>query len=121
MDGIPTSVLKKGVEILAGPVSHLVNRSLAEGCVMAAFKVGRVHPIHKGKGKPQKDRGSYRPVLILPAMSKVLESLVKGDLEGHLKRVNGLPGSQYGFCAGSRAGRLAVGSSKRPGCWPHGL
>jgi hypothetical protein len=46
---------------------------------------------------------------------------VKEDLEGHLKRVNGLPGSQYGFCAGSRAGRLAVGSSKRPGCWPHGL
>jgi hypothetical protein len=30
-------------------------------------------------------------------MSKVLESLVKGDLEGHLKRVNWLPGSQYGF------------------------
>jgi hypothetical protein len=27
----------------------------------------------------------------------VLESLVKGDLEDHLKRVNGLPGSQYGF------------------------
>jgi hypothetical protein len=31
VDKIPTSVLKKGVEILAGPVSHLVNRSLAEG------------------------------------------------------------------------------------------
>jgi hypothetical protein len=30
-------------------------------------------------------------------MSKVLETLVKGDLEEHLKRVNGLPGSQYGF------------------------
>jgi hypothetical protein len=30
-------------------------------------------------------------------MSKVLDSLVKGDLEGHLKRVNWLPGSQYGF------------------------
>jgi hypothetical protein len=27
----------------------------------------------------------------------VLESLVKGDMEAHLKRVNGLPGSQYGF------------------------
>jgi hypothetical protein len=39
----------------------------------------------------------YSPVSILPALSKVLESLVKGDLEGHLKRVNGLPGSQYGF------------------------
>jgi hypothetical protein len=97
VDSIPTSMSKKGVEILAGPVSYLVNRSLAEGKVPAQFKIGRVHPINKGKGKPREDPGSYRPVSILPALSKVLESLVKGDLEGHLKRVNGLPGSQYGF------------------------
>jgi hypothetical protein len=97
VDKIPTSVLKKGVEILAGSISHLINRSLAEGKVPAQFNIGRVHPIHKGKGKPREDPGSYRPVSILPAMSKVLESLVKGDLEAHLKRVNGLPGSQYGF------------------------
>jgi hypothetical protein len=96
-DGIPTSVLKKGVEVLAGPISHLVNRSLVEGRVPAAFKIGLVHPIHNGKGKPREDPGSYRPVSILPDMSKVLETLVKGDLEEHLKRVNGLPGSQYGF------------------------
>jgi hypothetical protein len=97
VEEIPTSVLKKGVEILAGPISHLVNRSLAEGKVPAQFKIVRVHPIHKGKRKPREDPRSYRPVSILPAMSKVLESLVKGDLEAHLKRVNGLPGSQYGF------------------------
>jgi hypothetical protein len=97
MDGIPTSLLKKGVEVLAGPVSHLVNRIMAEGRVPAAFKIGKVHPIHKGKGKPREDPASYRPISILPAMSKVLESLVKGDLEDHLKKVNGLPGSQYGF------------------------
>jgi hypothetical protein len=65
--------------------------------VPAQFKIGRLHPIHKGKGKPREDPGSYHPVSILPALSKVLESLVKGDLEGQLKRVNGLPGSQYGF------------------------
>jgi hypothetical protein len=35
--------------------------------------------------------------LILPTLSKVLESLVKGDLEEHLKKVNELPSSQYGF------------------------
>jgi hypothetical protein len=96
-DGIPTSVLKKGVEVLVGPISHLVNPSLAKGRVPAAFKIGLVHPIHKRKGNPREDLGSYRPVSILPAMSKVLEALVKGDLKGHLKRVNGLPGSQYSF------------------------
>jgi hypothetical protein len=71
---------------------------LAKGHVPAAFKIGLVHLIHKVKGKQREDPGSYRPVSILPAMSKVMETLVKGDLEGHLKRVNGLPGSQYGFC-----------------------
>jgi hypothetical protein len=48
---IPTSVLNKGVEVLAGPISHLVNRSLAEGCVPEAFKVGKVFPIFKGQGE----------------------------------------------------------------------
>jgi hypothetical protein len=88
VDEIPTSVLKKSVKTLRGT-------DLTPG--QPQFKIGRVHPIPKGKGKPREDPGSYRPVLILPAMSKVLESLVKSDLEGHLKRVNGLPGSQYGF------------------------
>jgi hypothetical protein len=97
MDGIPTSVLKKGVEVLARAILHLVNWSMAEVRVPASFKIGKVHPIHKGKGKPQEDPASYRPVSILPALSKVLESNVKGNLEDHLKKVKGLPGSQYGF------------------------
>jgi hypothetical protein len=97
IDNIPTSVLKKGVEVLAGPISHLVNRSLAEGRVPEAFKVGKVFPVFKGKGKARDDPASYRPVSILPAMSKILKTLVKADLEVHLARVNGLPGAQYGF------------------------
>jgi hypothetical protein len=97
IDDIPTSVLKKGVEVLAGPISHLVNRSLAEGRVPEAFKVGKVFSVFKGKGNARKDPASYRPVSILPAMSKVLETSVKADLERHLARVNGLPGAQYGF------------------------
>jgi hypothetical protein len=90
IDHIPTSVLKKGLEVLAGPISHLVNRSLAEGRVPEAFKVGKVFPIFKGKGTAREDPASYRPVLILPAMSKILEKSVKADLEDHLARVTGL-------------------------------
>jgi hypothetical protein len=90
-------VLKKGVEVLAIPISHLVNQSMAEGRVPASFKIRKVHPIHKGKGKPQEDPASYCPVSILPALSKVLESHVKDNLEDHLRKVNWLPGSQYGF------------------------
>jgi hypothetical protein len=52
---------------------------------------------YKGKGKPREDPASYRPVSILLALSKVMETHVKEDLEDHLRKVNGLPGSQYGF------------------------
>jgi hypothetical protein len=97
INNIPTSVLKKGVEVLAGPITHLANRSLAMGRVPEAFKVGKVFPVFKGKGKAGEDPVSYRLVSILLVMSKVLETLVKADLERHLARVNGLPGAQYGF------------------------
>jgi hypothetical protein len=109
IDDIPTSVLKKGVEVLAGPISHRVNRSLAEGGVPEAFKVGKVFPVFKGKGKPREDPSSYRPVSILPALSKVLETTVKADLEKHLSKVNGLPNKQHvhaGWLTGAKRGQL---------------
>jgi hypothetical protein len=101
IDDIPTSVLKKGVEVWAGPISHLVNRSLAEGRVPEAFKVGKVFPVFQGKGKQREDPSSYRLVSILPALSKVLETSVKAELERHLAKVNGFPNAQHGFCQGS--------------------
>lgn len=96
-DGIPVSVLKKGVEVLAGPVAFLVNLSLASGKVPSDFKVGRVHPIHKGKGKPKADPGSYRPVSILSSLSKVLETIVLADLSEHFSAIHAIPDSQWGF------------------------
>lgn len=103
LDGIPVSILKKGVETLASPIAHLVNRSLSSGIVPTAFKEAIVIPIFKGKGKTVSDPASYRPVAILPAMSKVLESVVKKDLEDHLAKVNALPETQYGFRPGKSA------------------
>lgn len=100
VDDIPTSVFKKGVETLAGPISHLVNRSLADAMVPTGFKHARVIPVYKGKGKAASDPSSYRPVSILPAMSKILELVVKEDLDKYLDRVQGLPSTQFGFRTG---------------------
>jgi hypothetical protein len=99
-DGIPVSVLKKGVECLASPLAHLMNTSFLTGKIPDVFKDAKVHPVHKGGGKSRAEPGSYRPVSILPAMSKILEGVVKQDLEKHLAAVNGLPTSQHGFRPG---------------------
>ena len=97
LDGIPMSVLRKGIEVLAPPIAHLVNRSFASGVVPSGFKSGLVLPIHKGKGKNPADRVSYRPVSILPALSKIIEVIAKIDVVSHLTLTNALPNSQWGF------------------------
>jgi hypothetical protein len=97
VDKIPVSIWKKGIETLACPIAHLVNRSLALGIVPEEFKQAIIHPIHKGGGKPRSDPGSYRPVSILTALSKVLETVVKEDLVEHLDNVGALPNTQHGF------------------------
>ncbi|QQP56153.1 Uncharacterized protein FKW44_000725, partial [Caligus rogercresseyi] len=113
VDGIPVSVLKKGIEVLAGPIAHLVNRSLASGTVPTALKMSNVLPVFKGKGKSAADPASYRPVCILPALSKVLEIIVKSDLEDHLAKTEALPNTQFGFRKGrSTTATLATAHAK---------
>ncbi|QQP37604.1 Uncharacterized protein FKW44_018139, partial [Caligus rogercresseyi] len=59
--------------------------------------MSNVLPVFKGKGKPATDPASYRPICILPALSKVLETVVKSDLEDHLAKTEALPNTQFGF------------------------
>jgi hypothetical protein len=87
-DGIPVSVLKMGSDMLAGRVSHLVNMSLSAGVFLSAFKTALIHLVYKGGGKARNDPGSYRPVAILCALSKVLETVAKEDLEAFMKEHN---------------------------------
>jgi hypothetical protein len=86
--------------MLAGPVSHLVNMSLSAGMFPSAFKTALIHPVFKGGGKAGNDPGSYRPVAILCALSKVLETVAKEDLEAYMKEHNILPTLQHGFLKG---------------------
>jgi hypothetical protein len=110
VDGIPVSVLKLGVEVLAGPIGHVVNRSLAEGKVPNEWKTGIVKPVFKGAGKNRSDCSSYRPVCILTALSKVLELTVKTDLNAHLAKTNAIPTTQHGFRT-KRSCSTALGSA----------
>jgi hypothetical protein len=64
------------------------------------FKRAIVHPVYKGSSKPGAEPGSYRPVSILTELSKVLEVVVKEDLEAHLDNLGSLPNTQHRFCRG---------------------
>ena len=95
IDGIPVVVLKALAPIIAPPMGHLIRRSFAEAVVPSAFKMARVTPVYKGGGKVVGEVASYRPISILPAMSKVLERAALRQLSPHLAPL--LPPSQFGF------------------------
>jgi hypothetical protein len=99
-NGIPVAILKMGSDVLAGPISHLVNMSLVSGIVPEGFKTALIHPVYKGGGKSRNEPASYWPVAILCAMSKVLETVAKEDLEAFMKANDILPASQHGFRKG---------------------
>ena len=97
IDGISVAALKKGAPVLANPIAHLVQTSLSTARIPAGFKVAVVSPVFKGKNKSPLAPASYRPVAILPALSKVLERVVVDSLSKHLENL--LPNSQFGFRA----------------------
>ena len=97
IDKIPTSAWKLGVEILAAPVAKLINLSLSTGKVPRFFKEAFIHPVFKGGGKDPCSPSSYHPVAILPALSKIMETVVRDSLLQWLEKEKVLPESQFGF------------------------
>ena len=97
-DGIPALVWKEMAPVLAGPLAWVVGLSFKAARVPKSFKLAHVTPVHKGKGKSRLAMDSYRPVSVLPAISKVLEAAAMARLSPFLKKR--LPGQQYGFRSG---------------------
>ena len=73
-DEITQEQMKLGAEVLAIPLSRIVNASITEGKFLEIWKCGIVTPVLK-KGS-SKDKTNYRPVSCLSVLSKVLEKIV---------------------------------------------
>ncbi len=117
-DGISIQVLKRASDVLAAPLAHLIRVSFNCSEVPHGFKLATISPVFKGRGKDPNEAGSYRPVAILPAMSKILEKVVADALTTHLEEL--LPAEQFGFrpnrnCAAAIAtahGEMCAAKSK---------
>ena len=98
-DGITSAFLKKVMLNAIDPLYILYNRCIAEGEWPACFKVARVIPIYKGKGRTDKIE-NYRPISLLHSVSKVLERILHGRIYSHVESLQLLNNNQYGFRKG---------------------
>ena len=78
VDGIPSHLLKDGSDALASPLSAIFNLTIQQNVIPAEWKKAKVTPLHKSGTKD--DPRNYRPISVLPVVSKVLERLIYKQL-----------------------------------------
>ena len=82
LDGILSFFLKAGMPILAQPLSQLFNLSLSLGLFPDCWKIARVAPIFKDG--PADESSNYRPISVLPVVSRLFEKLIYDKLYHYL-------------------------------------
>jgi len=93
--GIAPAVIKIAASVIIIPLTWIINEALLSGTVPKCWKTAKILPLFKKKDKTQIQ--NYRPISILPSPSKIMEQVVKTQLEQYFEDKNILPQSQYGF------------------------
>ena len=95
IDHISSKLLKRISIIIAAQLAHIVNQSLCTGIFPDRLKISRVIPLYKKDDPHLVD--NYRPISILPAISKVFERIVFNQLYDYMHQNELFYVSQYGF------------------------
>ena len=95
LDNFPLGLLKDAALVLTKPLTFIINLSLETGVVPSEWKVTKVIPLYKSGSQAEID--NYRPISILPTLSKILEKIVHKQLMAHLECHNLLFEYQFGF------------------------
>ena len=83
---------------LSGPLSFIINLSLESCSVPKAWKIAKVIAQHKGGDRD--DMTNYRPISILPVISKVMERAVHEQLTKYLEENKILSKTQFVYRKG---------------------
>ena len=80
-DKIPVRFVKPVMDIISGPLTAIINNCIRKSYFPNAWKQARISPIPK-IDQPTSE-AHFRPISILPAMSKVFEKLVAVQIGKH--------------------------------------
>ncbi|MGL5706831.1 MAG: RNA-directed DNA polymerase, partial [Aeromonas sp.] len=98
LDNIPPIMLQECAEELSRPLSLMFTKSYELSLIPNTWKLGVISPIYKGGDRT--DPSNYRPIALLPVVSKVMESILDDAFRKMLKEKSFLSPRQHGFRAG---------------------
>ena len=94
-NSIPIRLFVANRDILSVGICDLINQSLSMGVFPNILKVAKIIPIHK-KGDARTP-SNYRPISILPFLSKIFEKIIYSRLLNHFTFNEILSVHQFGF------------------------
>lgn len=94
-DGLCIGIFKMSFPCVGHVLLHIVNECLITCDIPSSWKHALVQPIFKS-GDPA-DPSSFRPISILPVISKLIEKIVQRQLHHYLASNHLLASTQHGF------------------------
>ena len=86
LDNLDTYIIKLIRPHIIPVVTHLINTSISTQQFPTIYKSAKVVPLYKGKDSPETQPKSYRPVAILPIVSKILERVIHTQIVDYMNR-----------------------------------
>ena len=95
LDGIGPRILKLASTVLSPSITALINKSIETATFPDQLKMAKLYPIHKGGSKS--DPANYRPISVLPTISKIFEKHINKHLVAFLNKYKVIHANQSGF------------------------
>lgn len=95
LDQLPPSLLKDVADVISVPLTHIINLSLKSSTVPSLWKQAKIIPVFKSGNSA--DPLNYRPISVLPTLSKILEKAVHTQLIDYLEENRLLNNCQFGY------------------------
>ena len=96
-DNISGYFLKIALPYISRILMLIFNTSIETSTFPVSWKIARVTPIYKEGDKSE--RSNYRPISVLPVLSRLFEKLIYDQLYQYLERGGFLTSDQFGFRA----------------------
>ena len=96
LDGLGPRIAKPISHVLLPNIAALINKSLLAGSFPDQLKFAKVFPIYKSGNNA--DSSNYRPISILPTISKIFERHINKHLMAYVNIYSLIHKNQSGLC-----------------------
>ena len=95
IDGISNKPLKLCIPAILPVITTLFNRCMRQGYFPERMKIAKITPVYKKRNR--ENFVNYRPISLLPCISKVFERVIYARLINYIDKFDLLSNNQYGF------------------------